>query len=178
MSVKRLFVAIAVPPEIRLALYACKNSVVQTGLSWVKEENLHITLLFMGDTPESEIASIKHSLSGLSNRTPFLLQCKQVEAVRRRGKLSMIWAGFEESTQFIELATSVSKVLNVPLDHKPLPHMTLARVKRGYQVKVDTSLFPDISLYSWEVNSFGLWESVLNPQGSIYTVLQEWHFNA
>jgi 2'-5' RNA ligase len=49
MSSKRLFIAIAIPPEIRSTLATYKNHIDLAGLSWVKEENLHITLLFMGN---------------------------------------------------------------------------------------------------------------------------------
>ncbi len=87
----------------------------------------------------------------------------------------MVWASFEQSSAFVELATAVSATINHPPDHAPLPHITLARVKRGYTVRLDESQFPPVSHLQWQVQSFGLWESVLTPGGSIYTVRKEWH---
>jgi 2'-5' RNA ligase len=174
MPSKRLFVAIAIPPEIRKALAASKESFDMPGLSWVREENLHITLLFIGDTEENTIASLEEKLSALSVLRPFTLLCKEVQPVSRRGKLAMIWASFEESPAFVELATGVSNVLNHPPDYTPLPHVTLARVKRGHFIKTDKSSITRELFYQWQVHSFGLWSSVLTPQGSIYKVINEW----
>jgi 2'-5' RNA ligase len=174
MPSKRIFVAIGIPPEIRSALATCKEEIPLPGLSWVKEENLHITVLFLGETSENDLTSIEHKLSVLSTFSPFFLQCKEVIPVTRRGKLSMIWAGFEQCSAFVQLATLVSKVLSYPPDHSPVPHVTLARVKRGQFIKTGNTVFPPVSSYSWQVQKIGLWASVLSPQGSVYTVIREW----
>jgi 2'-5' RNA ligase len=153
--------------------YGKENALIP-GLSWVREENLHITVLFLGETDESNIISIEQKLSALRMYSPFHLQCQEVIPISRRGKLSMIWAAFEDSPAFVELATRVSEVLNHPADHDPVPHVTLARVKRGLSVKAGGIEFPAVSSYTWQVEKIGLWASVLSPQGSAYTVLREW----
>jgi 2'-5' RNA ligase len=151
-----------------------KDNIHIPGLSWVREENLHITVLFLGETEESNIVSIEQKLSSLCMYSPFTLHCKEIKAVSRRGKVSMIWAAFEDSPAFVELATRVSEVVNHPADHAPLPHVTLARVKRGVSIKAGGIEFPVVSSYRWQVEKIGLWASVLSPQGSQYTVLREW----
>jgi 2'-5' RNA ligase len=174
MNSKRLFLAIAIPPQIRSALAACKVAFSLHGLSWVKEENLHITLLFLGEVEINEMPGIEQKLSSLSDSKPFALQCKEIVPVNRRGKLSMIWASFNQSPEFIDLVTRISAILHHPPDHAPLPHVTLARVKRGQSIKLPPSDMPSIATFQWQVHRFGLWESVLNPQGAVYTVLKEW----
>jgi RNA 2',3'-cyclic 3'-phosphodiesterase len=174
MAFKRLFIAIPIPTQIRQALSGCKSFVNIPGLSWVKEENLHITLLFLGNTAVEKIPGIEQKLSALTIHPPFMLHCKAVEPVIKRGKLTMLWAAFEENQDFVRLATGISQTLNHPPDHSPLPHVTLARVKKGQLVKIHTIQLPTIESYQWQVKEYGLWESVLTPQGPEYTKLKQW----
>jgi 2'-5' RNA ligase len=174
MSSKRLFLAIAIPPDFRSQLASYKHHIALERLSWVKEENLHITLLFLGNIDIENIPTVEKKLASLTDFKPFHLTCTRVIPVCRRGKLSMIWASFEESPDFTELATRVSDILHHPSDHPPLPHVTLARARRGHSVKPDKDQLPIDASFSWQVQKFGLWESVLGPQGTTYTMLKEW----
>jgi 2'-5' RNA ligase len=174
MSSKRLFLAIAIPPEFRSELASYKNHIALEGLAWVKEENLHITLLFLGNIGIEDIPAVEKKLDYLTDIKPFHLKCNEVIPFSRRGKLSMIWASFDESPEFAELAIKISTILHHIADHPPLPHVTLARVRRGHSVKTGKSGLPLAASFSWQVQTFGLWESVLSPQGAAYTLLKEW----
>lgn len=174
MPSKRLFVAIPLPEEIRNVLASCSNSMVHPDLRWVPPENLHITLLFIGNVEAEQIPDIKQKLVAVAETDAFTLQCEAITTVKRRGKTSMVWARFKESTSFVRLAKEVSKAIAIPPDHHPLPHVTMARIKQRRNVPVDNSLFPAINHFQFEVNSFGLWESQLYPKGSVYSVLEEW----
>ncbi len=86
----------------------------------------------------------------------------------------MVWATFEESPAFAQLAHRLASALDIPLDHPPLPHVTLSRVKKGERVRLDKGAFPAVSELQLHVNSIALWESQLNPQGALYSVVQAW----
>lgn len=175
MSEKRLFVGIPLPEDIAQPLAACQKEANHPELAWVKTENLHITLLFMGNTKTEEIDNIAEKLASLVTFPTFCLQFKEVQVIARRGKASMIWAAFERNDEFASFATQIAQILNIPPDHPPLPHITLCRVKRNKSVKVDKSIFPAISHLVLPVKKFRLYESNLTPQGSQYRVLEEWY---
>lgn len=175
MPDKRLFIAIPLPNDLIQLLVAYEQIIIHPGLAWVKPENLHITLHFLGNTSESEIHNIEQKLASLVTFPSFSLQGKEVKAINRRGRTEMIWAGFEESKEFVILATQMAQTLQFPLSHPPLPHITLARAKRNKVIKLKDNLFPLTEQVILQVKKFGLYESNLTPQGPIYKVLNEWH---
>jgi 2'-5' RNA ligase len=174
MGFKRLFVALSIPEMVKHSLEACKASLQMPGLSWVKKENLHITLLFLGSTAEEDISGIYEKLHALTSWEPFQLTCTHLVPVSKRGKLTMVWAGFADSPEFVRFATQVATLLNHKPDHAPLPHVTLARVRKGQKVKLEEGQLPAITSHSWMVHSFGLWVSDLNPNGAEYAIMHEW----
>ncbi|MDO1448624.1 RNA 2',3'-cyclic phosphodiesterase [Rhodocytophaga aerolata] len=177
MAFKRLFVALSIKERLKHSLEACRATLPIFGLAWVREENLHITVLFLGNIAEADIPAIQEKLQTLSNLKPFQLQCTHLVPVSKRGRLTMLWAGFAESQEFVRFATQLASLLNHPPDHSPLPHVTLARVRKGQKVKLHENQLPVFASHSWVVRSFGLWVSELNPAGAKYTILQEWELN-
>lgn len=174
MSSKRLFIAIGLPPELRKVLSVSRSTINLPGISWVKEENMHITLLFLGNTDESKVSDIEQQLSDLTSFPSFRLYCNGLLPVIKRDKLTMIWAGFEQSKEYVTLAKQIAELLNHLPDNAPLPHVTLARVRKGQAIKAKDIVLPTLEPYDWEVQNFGLWESVLTAQGPKYTLLNEW----
>lgn len=174
MPAKRLFIGIPLPQEIARSLAENRNAANYPELAWVQTENLHITLLFIGNTNIEEIDKIKEKLASLVTFPTFCLHFREVQVVARRGKASMIWGAFENNEDFIDFATQIAQILNIHPDHPPLPHVTLARVKRNRSVKVDKNIFLRIGHMVLPVKKFRLYESNLTPQGAEYSVLEEW----
>jgi 2'-5' RNA ligase len=172
---KRLFIAIPLPDDIIQLLVAYQSIIVHPNLAWVKPENLHITVHFLGNIQKNEIHNIEEKLASLVTFPSFSLQGKEIKAINRRGKIDMIWAGFQESNEFIILATQMAQILRLPLTHPPLPHITLARVKRNKVVKLRDSSFQLTNPMILQVKKVGLYESNLTPHGPVYKVLNEWH---
>jgi 2'-5' RNA ligase len=129
----------------------------------------------MGNISLQETDKIKEKLASLVTFPDFCLHFKDVQVISRRGVTNMIWAGFEESNAFILLATQIAQIVGIPSDKPPLPHVTLARVKRNKKVKVDKNAFPAIHPLKLEVKKINLYESNLTPKGSVYTVLEQWY---
>lgn len=174
MIQKRLFIAIPLPESIRIKLASSNTLLPHEDVRLTKPENLHITVLFIGSVPQEEMDQLENKLSPIIDILPFQLQLKEVIPVIRRGLLSMFWATFEESPDFKELALRTSEITGVRLDHPPLPHITLARVRHGRKVKGLSGQFPSLRHLRFMVNSLGLWESRLTPDGPVYTRIKEW----
>lgn len=134
----------------------------------VLRENLHLTLVFLGDTDADARASCERA-AGDVPFVPFELLITEVQWQRRRG---IVWAAIAEVPA--ELAGLVSR-LNARLadcgysaETRPFrAHVTLARhVRRGRPIRIEP--------IRWQVDRFCLVSSQLSPDGSRYTLERCW----
>ena len=121
----RLFIAIRLSEEMKEALVDAQNAMYDRGVrgSFSPEENLHLTLAFIGEYPEAE--PVLDALSDLRFR-PFALT---LDGVGCFGDLW--WAGVGESAALKAVARRVRRALaeaGIPFDRKRFaPHVTLLR---------------------------------------------------
>jgi len=56
----RCFIALELPAEVKKNIYARIERLKSSGadVKWVRAENLHLTLKFLGDTPQELLKSI------------------------------------------------------------------------------------------------------------------------
>ena len=180
---KRLFVAVTIKPgqEFLNAYYGLKKDLAFEKIRWVKEDNFHFTLKFLGETEELLIAKIINTLENISlNTQPIKLKIGNMGIFGSRYNPRVIWAGIENSTQIDEF---VNKILN-KLDEAGfkrdrqnfVPHITVGRIKnvnnkehlKNTIDKYKTSLYQEDT-----INKIYLFESVLRSDGPIYKVIKK-----
>ena len=165
----RLFVAVDLPEQIkdRLAQICCGLP----GARWVKPEQLHLTLRFIGDTDSTTFREVQEALHGVSCK-PFSLQLDGVGFFPPRGKPRVVWVGISKSEKLVQLRNRVESVLVKtglePEGRKFAPHITLARLKNTPSSKVASFLSHNSLFMSEEfpVHDFFLYSSVLNSKGA------------
>src|ERR1700740_2263337 len=66
----RLFVALEIPAAVRENLAALLNSLrgVSPQTRWVRPENLHVTLKFIGEMAEAKLAAVHNALAGVRSK--------------------------------------------------------------------------------------------------------------
>lgn len=77
IRIRRLFVAIHLQPsEVLLALlHKLKRQLAHERINWVRPDNIHLTLKFLGETPENKMPVISKALQELvKDSKPFLYQ--------------------------------------------------------------------------------------------------------
>jgi 2'-5' RNA ligase len=159
----RLFIAINLSETMKAALVNAQNEMVDHGVrgSYTPEENLHLTLAFIGEVPDAE--PVLEALSAVSF-TPFEL-C--LEGMGCFGDLW--WAGMRKSAPLTTLARRIRHALaenGIPFDRKRFsPHITLIRKARGDMpgIRLDNA--------SMTVNTVSLMRSDRGKNGMIYTEL-------
>lgn len=132
----RLFIGIEFPPAIVDALFALQGELrklVQKG-RFPAKENLHLTLQFLGETPESRITDISRRLEAVASRhVPFrLLMGDRLGYFGPVASVRVVWLGVQgELTALSALRVSVSAAMReagfVDEDRAYNPHITLAR---------------------------------------------------
>lgn len=183
MSV-RTFLAIGLPSDMHFAIGQMQNELKRKLplINWVKSGNLHVTLKFLGDTPESKIDELEQVVAqAVRGLTPFGLNVKGFGAFPNPQAPRSIWIGIEgDENALANLVLQVEAsviALGFPKEVKPFrPHLTLARIKREHQevgqaiekagVLADPFLFGRVL-----VEQVTLFKSDLRPTGSVYSPL-------
>src|SRR5205807_8655087 len=72
----RLFVALEIPSAVRENLANLLQSLraVSPQSKWVRPENLHVTLKFIGEAPDAKLAGIRVALAGVRSEQPVALE--------------------------------------------------------------------------------------------------------
>lgn len=179
----RTFIGIAIDKAIRSRLEALQAKMARSSpeVKWVEVENLHVTLLFLGEVDNRELPAICQVLTETcQTHAPFEMAIEKVGCFPNPRRPRVLWAGVGIGTQEI---CSLHDALEPPLmdlgcyrreERRYTPHITLGRV-RGER--------PDDNLASalareaaWQGGEMQVLEvlamsSELTPKGPIYTVL-------
>lgn len=171
----RVFVAIFPPPEIRQeALEAAQRLPLGDRIGWVKPDNVHLTLRFLGELPEEALDGIRAALRKLcAHYAPFDICLTGLGAFPSARHAQVLWVGVGEgSEQIRSLATDLAAALaslGFERERRPYtPHLTLGRI-RGRAANLD--LPPVVSGLEFRASSVELVESKLALEGSFYKAL-------
>lgn len=143
----------------------------------MEEENLHLTLKFLGEVKEERIKEISKILRELSRRfKKFEFSLKNIGAFPDKHSPRVIWVGAEEGREeMIELQKEIEEEL-VSLGFKKEargfhPHLTIARVKR----KADFKELFRVAYKSrvFLIEGLVLFKSTLTPKGPIYEKVEK-----
>lgn len=167
----RLFVAIDLPGEIKKDLYSICYGV--PGAKWVPEEQLHLTLRFIGEVDGGVFTDIKDALEDI-RLDAFAMKLKGLGYFPPRKKPRVLWVGVEPKDSVTVLRNRVeSRLVKLGLEpeqRKFSPHITIARLKDTPVSKV-TRFLEGNGLFATDtfpVSEFHLYSSVLTPKGAIH----------
>lgn len=167
----RLFVAIELPEDVRGRVAALCGGV--PGAKWVKPENLHLTLRFIGEVPEDRFHDIDAALAQI--RAPaFEVELDGVGCFPPRGQARVLWVGVTKNGALAHLYGKVESALVrtglKPEGRKYSPHVTLARLK-GAPVRRIQEFVAEHNLFRagpFPVVNFTLFSSFLSQSGAIH----------
>jgi len=181
----RLFFAVLLEDHTKRRVGLMQESMKRTlagqRIAWVKEENLHLTLRFLGEQNEQGLQQAIEAGSAVARQyAPFHLVLRGAGVFPDVRRTRVLWVGVEEPVEpLYHLAQALEQELRqrgFPLEDKPFrSHITLARVKEPPPAPVIEKLLaslPTEPLGVVEVRSFALLQSVLHPNGSQYTLVQ------
>jgi RNA 2',3'-cyclic 3'-phosphodiesterase len=166
----RLFVAIRPPEPIRdLLIDAMDDS---PDFRWQDEEQLHITLRFIGEVERPLADDLALALGGVRSE-PFQLRIKGVGRFEQRNS-GALWAGVEPKEPLAALAAKVERTCQQvglePERRAYHPHITIARWKGRRTRELADFLERNAGLASdpFAVAEFILFESRLSRHGAHY----------
>src|ERR1017187_4458953 len=167
----RLFVAIDLPNDVRAAVarWTNLNKPAAAGYKWVSADNLHVTLKFIGERPDSDVAAISQVLVKVAFPAPIEMSVDGIGSFP-----NVLFANVIAADALAALARDIEQCLE-PLGIAPekrafTPHLTLARRKEGARFPRDVG--GDEKFGAFAADEFILYQSVLGPKGSTYTPLR------
>lgn len=182
MKKHRLFIAINLPKEVKAELLSYQGRWPELPARWTKEDNLHITLVFLGYLSDEEMSVTAAILSEVAGRHPvFSINLKRIcYGPPKKLPPKMVWAMGERSKELSSLKEDLEKSLLERgvrfLSEKRyfVPHITLARLNTLEWRRIEPDERPqvneDIGL-NFEVHSIELMESQLRRAGPDYSIL-------
>jgi 2'-5' RNA ligase len=167
----RLFIALPLPDDLRDRLAALQRGLKKA--RWVKPENLHLTLRFLGELDGRQAGDVDAALAALGGEA-FSLGLAGLGCFGEGRNLRALWVGVEDPEPVRRLQAKVERAVQqagIEADRRKFkPHVTLARFKR--------SPSPDLSGYlqsnnlfrsaPFAVTEFVLFSSFLTREGPIY----------
>ena len=183
----RLFVALEIPSEVRKNLATLIESLraVSPQARWVRPENLHVTLKFIGEVPETKLASIRGALAGVRSEQAVALDSRGLGFFPNEKHPRVFWAGIEASPNLKALAADIDRAtekLGVAREQRPFsPHLTLARFEppslpEKLRAAIQENAGCEFGLL--RTTQFHLIESKLKRSGAEYTTVESFPFAA
>src|SRR5580698_10581177 len=129
----RLFVAIELPEHIRLHLVRMQEALRPIfGGKWTRPEQLHVTLKFLGETPDEQLPDLIDALTEVEMDMQILLQIKGIIYLPPHGPARIVAAGFEDvggaAMALAERIDTACLEVGYRLEGRVwTPHVTLAR---------------------------------------------------
>lgn len=183
MTTIRAFIAIDLPPDVKAALghvaATLGEGLPRGTVRWVRPEQMHLTLAFLGDTPVEKLPEIEAALDTITTQQqPFALALDGVGCFPNRRRPRVVWVGLAaagggESAPLLVLKAALDEALTplgwLPEDKPFRAHLTLGRVKdeRAAQGIEWTADVPPLTV---PVTAIHLIESQLRPEGPLYTI--------
>lgn len=179
----RCFVALELDEPARrdLAAVIARLREADADVKWVRPENLHLTLEFLGDVPVSGTGAVVGALTEALTAGPraFSFRLAGMGTFGSSRSPRVIWVGLDEGKETVgELAARVAKAL-APLGYLPpergfTPHLTLGRCRSGKnaaQLMAAVAALRDYRGPAVAARRVVLFQSELRPSGPIYRPL-------
>ncbi len=188
MSEIRTFLAFPIPKEIKGYFKNMLEPIInkEDTINWVKRENIHITLNYLGETDSEKIEEHASHIESVVNKfPPFRLGTTDTGIYPHANAPRVLWVG--SAPYDLTLKSFKQKLdkelthLGYRLDKRPFqPHITLARVKTISRKSsfIHKFLTVQVREFNFEVDTVLWMKSTLTPTGAEYEELKTFKFNS
>ncbi len=132
----RTFVAIELGDDARtyLAREVARLERALPGVRWVDADNMHLTLVFLGELDDTQLAAVVEAAGVAAAVKPFTLEVAGLGSFGPPHAPRVVWAGLRGNLQRLnelyEALAAAVEARGFPRETRPFaPHLTLARLK-------------------------------------------------
>ena len=179
----RTFIAIEIPPRLRAFVVdyikRLHDRIPDVSASWSRQDNLHLTLKFLGEVPVARIEDLSEAASAAVRAAgPFELILAGSGVFSTRGKPNVLWIGIEDphgtlhkvQQRLEEKCVERGFARDARAYH---PHLTIARMRKphGARELAAAHRAADFAAQTFTAKELVVFRSELLPQGSQHTAI-------
>lgn len=147
--------------------------------SWSRDANLHLTLKFLGEIPQTSVSNFSEAASrAVVGLTPFTICLEQTGVFPKHGRARVLWIGINDVTgRLAELHAHLENEAaqaGFEKDDRPFhPHLTVARLRQPLNARplADAHQRTEFEPAEIAVSELLVIRSELSSAGSKYTVI-------
>ncbi|MBW2707949.1 MAG: RNA 2',3'-cyclic phosphodiesterase [Deltaproteobacteria bacterium] len=182
----RSFLAFELPPDIKRVISEVSRAgkPLPLDLAWAKSDNIHLTMVFLGNVFEDKIQSIGETVKKVcAGFDPFEVSPGGVGFFGNRRYPRVLWMGLHGDVHrmgcFRDALQQSLKPFGIKTERRPFkPHLTLGRFKKGTRpwphLDHMISEYANLKGQTCSLKELVLFKSDLTPEGAIYTKLDTW----
>ena len=182
----RSFVAIEVPTTIQDEIFRqttqFRKLYPSPIIRWVKPDNIHLTLKFLGDISLSDLESINFELvKETSIIKPFFISFTHLGVFPNPLNPRILWIGVKSPEILGELHRSIERIVSrfgIESEKRPFsPHLTLGRIATKNSFHNLENFFYEMEMINVSniekviISSMKIFKSDLKPGGPFYSVI-------
>jgi len=173
----RLFLAVDLPAAVSAQVQGLCQGLAAA--RWSHPAQLHLTLRFLGDTPEDRLPWLRAQLATVA-AAPFGLTVRGVGVFpRHRRPARVLWAGVAPGEPLVALKAAIDGAIGPDPEQAERgfsPHLTLARFRDdpGPTLAGYLERHAGFSGGTWPVEAFHLYRSTLGRDGAVHEILQSY----
>ena len=185
MRTKRTFLAIPIPSSTEFTAMVerlKKNLQHEKYINYVKTNQIHLTLKFVGETPEEDIQAIIESCQKVAKRhQPFAMDFDRTGFFGSNNVPRVLWLGMNNQPKALfdleaDLLDAFDDLGYLRDRQNFVPHLTVCRIKqlvdKQFFLQVHNSIEQKTYLHA-DVKELIYFQSFLQPTGPIYKVLKK-----
>ena len=182
----RIFLSIPVPNVVKnikqMLTSTCENERVE--IRWVKHNNLHLTVQFLGSVSNEKVAEIRKEVENVvSAINPFILTVSETGCFPNTSKPSVLYLGIGGNigalkALVVKINDKMSQIGFKKDSELFIPHITVAKINYPQKFNPDLSIFLN-STYDeveFSVDKIQLLESKTLTEGVVYETLNTFSF--
>ncbi len=178
---KRTFFAVDIHPDkkLNIDIQEIKDALHGEKIKWIPQNQWHLTLKFLGDTPEDIIRSISEDVSDRVNELSGMnLQLVSLGLFKNYNNPRILWIGIKPCETLKHAAEIIDEITQKygfePENREFSPHLTIGRIKEIRQIEKLSTLtekFKNTSFGLFTISEIVFYESILKPDGPVYVPL-------
>ena len=177
----RTFIAIELPQDLRARvrdhINRLRRELPEVSASWSRDDNLHLTLRFLGNVAVAELPNVSGAVErALNPGLPFELTISGCGVFSPRGRSSVLWIGAQAS-ELHDLHDGIESELaaaGIPRESRPFhPHLTIARLRKPQDARCLAELHQSLGFATQvaTVSEVVVFRSELLKEGSKHTAI-------
>ena len=181
MDTFRTFIAIELPADVRARvaqhIAGLRHELPDVRASWSREDNLHLTLKFLGNVSVADIPRVSDAVAiATQSVSSFELTFSDCGTFPPHGRPSVLWIGTQDSG-LQALHAAIDQELDAagfPRESRPFrPHLTIARLRQSQGARQLAELHKSLGFapIEFDVSEVVVFKSELLTQGPKHTAI-------